>query len=330
MPTVKKLVFGVLVCLCFFALLELVQRIRHPQKGFRYSFNAQGYRGPEFSKHKGAATRRIFFIGGSTTFGTPLPAEQAFPYLAGSLLNERMPDLRVETVNAAKPFKTSYWEVERLRESLVHAPDVFVVMSGYNDAALVYQKLGRLDERGDILVMPRHLRWDRRLMSISVFYTTLREKIALILHGNPSYATLAPGTYSRGSDAESEAWFRYYPGYFAANLESMIGLAAGHGARLLLLKAPLGAQRRRQQPLYEKAYTRLMQETMRVAQASATPVLDLDPVFPPERQGALISHDGLHFTEAGNKAIADAVAAFFVAHRDIFFRGADQASAESP
>ena len=78
---VRNLIFGIVAVSIFFAALEIRQRIRHPQVGFRGMTNSMGFRSPEFNPEKDPKTPRVLFIGSSTTFGVEGPIEKTFPSL---------------------------------------------------------------------------------------------------------------------------------------------------------------------------------------------------------------------------------------------------------
>ena len=153
----------------------------------------------------------------------------------------------------------------------------------------------------------------------SVFYVTLREKISLLLYGTPRFAFAAPHAIARGEALEQTEWFRYYPGYYRENLRKIAEIAREHQVKLLFLKPPLSAERRRGYPLYTRAFERLLEELIRVSQEESIPIVDLDALSSAPRSTAYFSEDGLHFSDAGNAVIARSVADALLAHAREFF-----------
>ena len=164
LPVWKKLLFGTVATLLFFALVEVglylagVTTISYrtdPYVGFSsYSplfvdsarrpagdsvsvetapnklawFNYQ-----EFPRTKGSGSYRIFALGGSTTYGRPYDDMTSFPGWLRELLPVAALSGSWEVVNAGGISYASY-RVARLMEELVeYDPDLFVVYSGHNE-----------------------------------------------------------------------------------------------------------------------------------------------------------------------------------------------------
>lgn len=312
MKILKNLILGLITALVFLAALEGLQRVRHPHVGFRNMRNSLGFRSPEFNPRKASGTFRILFIGSSTTFGVNGPVEQTFPYLTGKILREKLSGIAVEAINAAEPCKTSLWELARLRETLSLEPDMVVVMSGYNDSATVYESLVRRGRQGGLDFSAWPVKLSSVLARYSVLYVTLMEKIAILRYGTPLRAFNRPPDPEAETKTDAAAWFESYPPQFRNNLDQMIRTAFSRHARLVFIKAPLSGQRRREHPLYEKAYLRLMEELVALASERRIPLIDLDPEFSGQDTEKYFSADGLHFTAQGNMKIAETVAGFLL------------------
>ena len=312
--TARNLFFSFLMTAFVICGTELIQRARHPQKLNRESVNPFGIRGPEISLAKNPGTVRIIFIGGSTTFGLDNPFEKTFPYLTGKVLKEQVPGLAIETLNAGKPGLVAESEAVRIQNLTLLHPDIFVVMTGYNDAATIYRNYIRVDSSGS-LTYPRPS-WALRLHSFlsmhSVAYVTFKEKLAVLFYGDPDYP-LGPSRRSKTQlDAGATQWLAYYPPFFKKRIEKMSQIAADHGIKLVFIKAPLSRHRRSHQPLYVKAYDALMEKVAEVSDQKKIPLLELDDIFKGLEETFFIKSDGLHFTDEGNLKIAEAVSRFLI------------------
>ncbi len=314
----KNLSFAFFVVFLFFGVLEVRARIRHPQVGFREMTNSLGFRSLEFNPKKETSTKRILFIGSSTTFGVEGPVEKTFPYLVGKILKTQPHLGHVETLNAAWPGETSYWEIQRMKNTLWLDPDVIVVMTGYNDSATVYNHFARISERGDLMITPWVFRLDSFISTHSVFYVTLREKLAILLYGDPRLAFVRRNNFSEKKQDHPE-WFEFYPQHFRKNLEEMVQITKGHHIKLVFIKAPLSIQRRSEHPLYSRAYFRLMEELEGVSREQGVGLIDLEDAFSVPAAQDYIGRDGLHFPDAGNAAIAQEVSRFFFTHSSDYF-----------
>jgi len=162
LPVWKKLLFAAVTCAGFFALLELVLLVcgvrpilydDDPYVGFasqvplfveqtgadgapvmatarnkRQFFNDQ-----QFPRDKGDRVRRIFCLGGSTTFGRPYDDTTSFCGWLRELLAEADPSRRWEVVNAGGISYASYRVAALMEELARYEPDLFVVYCGHNE-----------------------------------------------------------------------------------------------------------------------------------------------------------------------------------------------------
>ncbi len=86
-----------------------------------------------FSAEKGANTRRIFCLGGSTVQGRPYSIDTAFPKWLELLLGVASPMRDWEVVNCGGISYASYRLVPILKEVLEHEPDLVIVYCGHNE-----------------------------------------------------------------------------------------------------------------------------------------------------------------------------------------------------
>ncbi len=97
--------------------------------------NEQGLREDhEIPRKKGVGEIRVLFLGDSCTFGYGLGAEETFVELVEAELRRRVPDIRVECINAGVP-GWSLFQGWRFLESegFGFEPDLVVVAFGWND-----------------------------------------------------------------------------------------------------------------------------------------------------------------------------------------------------
>ena len=101
---------------------------RTPARAVKHSFNYQ-----QFADEKRPEDLRIFVLGGSSAYGFPWGASQAFPAALERALQHSLPDREVQAINAAG---MSYGSL-RVRllsyELLTHNPDMLVIYSGHNE-----------------------------------------------------------------------------------------------------------------------------------------------------------------------------------------------------
>jgi lysophospholipase L1-like esterase len=133
--------------------------LRVPVAGFnngRISINSLGFRGPELKSPKPPNTLRIAFLGASTTFCATLSNDATWPHLVAEALQARLPDRRIDYVNAGVPGYTVQASLKNLvaRVAPLH-PDVIVIYHATNDLSKFSAELARkedlavAEERGD-------------------------------------------------------------------------------------------------------------------------------------------------------------------------------------
>ena len=94
----------------------------------RRFFNQQ-----QFLREKPTAAKRVFCLGGSTTYGRPYGDATSFCGWLRGALSLLEPETQWEVVNAGGISYASYRVVELMQELVAHAPDLFVVYTGHNE-----------------------------------------------------------------------------------------------------------------------------------------------------------------------------------------------------
>ncbi len=107
-------------------------RERHGKRAGRL-FLLPGFRPSRIPREKPAGTIRIFALGGSTTFGFGVGADEAFPAALAHELRDRLPGRAVEVVNLGCPGWASARVKHLLEVTLELDPDLIVVYSGHNE-----------------------------------------------------------------------------------------------------------------------------------------------------------------------------------------------------
>lgn len=189
-----------------------------------------------FDATKALGSRRVFCIGGSTTYGRPFDDETSFCGWLRVML-ARLDPTRWEVVNAGGISYASYRAAAVMEELAEYDPDVFVIYTGHNEF---------LEQRtySATLAMPRWLRdsdaWLRRSRSYSALRglvshlrastvgqrdRPLSEEVETILD-----RSVGPEAYRR-DDVLRERILEH----FRFNLERMIEIARGAGAAPMLV-----------------------------------------------------------------------------------------------
>lgn len=211
-------------------------RMATPPSAVQHSFNYQ-----EFLKDKPAEGFRLFTLGGSSAYGFPWGADQAFTRRLGDALQATFPQRQVEAVNAAAMSYGSHRLRVLLHELKDYEPDLIVVYSGHNE--FVETRFYReLLDRSESLDAFRGLLYRWRLYSLM---TRLVEGA-----GAGTEETLADGqerglgeilgldvareaTIRRGAEEKAEA-----AATFEENLRALVDLAEEAGSAIILCTVP--------------------------------------------------------------------------------------------
>jgi tetratricopeptide (TPR) repeat protein len=153
----KDLLFGLVVCVVFFSLLEIGLRIagvpridpeQDPFVGFsslRPLFDVNDgiasvapaklrfFNAASFSAKKPADTFRVFGFGESTTYGHPFDGRTSFCRWLQDLLKASCPDRKVEVINTGGISYASYRILPIVRETLAYEPDLMIILLGHNE-----------------------------------------------------------------------------------------------------------------------------------------------------------------------------------------------------
>lgn len=157
LPRWKKLLYGTLTAASFFAIVELAlaafgvgpaRMRRDPFVGFqpgsplfvregdRYVTNPVKscfFNHQEFPVRKSPGERRIFCLGGSTTYGHPYDHRTAFGGWLQAYLEEAAVDGRWQVVNCGGISYASYRIAVLMEELVRYEPDLFIVYTGHNE-----------------------------------------------------------------------------------------------------------------------------------------------------------------------------------------------------
>ncbi len=197
-------------------------------------FNSQ-----RFVREKADGTRRIFCMGGSTTFGRPYDDMTSFCGWLREMLPEADPDHTWELINAGGVSYASYRVAALIEELIRYEPDLFIIYSGHNEF---------LERRtyGRIMDTPRALRSLGAIVSRTRLYAAVGRAIGKAgrrpkeEEGKRTYLpgevktilerSLGPQEYHRDDELRPRVFDHY-----RYNLSRMIDIARSVGANVILV-----------------------------------------------------------------------------------------------
>ena len=128
--------------------LDPTSGLRIPVPGGHFGpivINSFGFRSPEISEDKPPGRLRIAFLGGSTTFcGEASSNEMTWPHLVWKALHERWPGLDLDYINAGVPAYRTPTLLQALEKRVARfKPDVIVIYEATNDLSFNSGKLAQ-------------------------------------------------------------------------------------------------------------------------------------------------------------------------------------------
>jgi len=259
----KKLLFGVAATVLFFALLELglwlagvrtIAASDDPFVGFAGNLplfvqetgsdgqvwmvtapNKLAWFNPQrFPLKKPAGTRRVFSLGGSTTYGHPYDDKVSFSAWLRELLPAATENTQWEVINAGGISYASYRVASLMEELAQYEPDLFIVYTGHNEF---------LEERtyGDLRRKPAALLETASALSWSRTYSVLHRM--LVQPQRPAASSVLPAevdavldhTVGPVSYQRDDRWHEQVLAHFELNLVRMAQIARSCGAELVLV-----------------------------------------------------------------------------------------------
>ncbi len=262
-PLWRKLLFGMITTVGFFAVLELVlaafqvepaSRQSDPYVGFsghsRLFTEAQNASGEavlataenrltlfnpqSFLRDKASDSYRIFCLGGSTTYGRPYNDKTSFAGFLRAFLPEMDPSRRWEVVNAGGISYASYRIEVLVRELAEYRPDLFVIYTGHNEFLEDRTYASILDTPEPVRRAIGLARWSRTFALMQRILRpsppppekqTLPEEVDAILD-----RAIGPSAYHR-----DDPWHEEVLVHFRSALERIVDVASEAGAKVVFV-----------------------------------------------------------------------------------------------
>lgn len=311
----RNLFFGLVVCLTLLLSIEGLARVipeRTLPPGFgkvpalspvdrgSILLRRNGYRGKRPCKDCPDGNTRIVAIGGSSTFGIPMPSgDKAYSGILQRLLDQRRPGEPYEVLNAGIP-GFGIWQIIEALERVVLAdkPKIVILCAWFNDSShgpgwYGYKGLSDFEAYQKVLRL--------RAIEQNVFYKILKQSRAyailrglmLSLISNPAATT----------PEKIKKFKRSSPQEFRLGIERFIELSRTHQFQPIFLFEPLNRTLARKEAVQQNRYYRVLEE---LGAAHAIPIVDsLTPLA--AREGEWLFYDFIHPNEHGHEIIAEAV-----------------------
>lgn len=305
-------------------------------KTYRTRFDEDGFLMP--SKVFENPDRKIFFLGGSTTYCEYVDEETRFPVLAARLISEKT-GLKVNGYNGGMSFNNSLHSINTLINKVIpHSPDVVVMMHAVNDAFTlsVYETYWDPNSQNvaNLIEMPKPASGARAIVrgfrdiAFPNLYQVVQKAVSNLKQGDsgPAIAEEDLGHQFKGEKFYTEKFRRNLCLFVAICRESGIepvlmtqanrltespDTAVANYIRFLQGVGEYGnpAGRGHYLPLTYGQYAALehaFNETIRQVGAEKNVlVIDLEKSVPPSKE---FMYDPFHYTGKGSELIAEIIA----------------------
>lgn len=193
-----------------------------------------------FNREKAENTKRIFCLGGSTTFGRPFDDKTAFSGWLREILPALDPTTQWEVINAGGVSYASYRVANVMEELCNYEPDLFVILTGHNEF-LERRTYSGLMEDGlssdQVVAKTRSTLQSSRLFNLIEglvrpnvgFQVESRDKLPEEVDEILNHSA-GPKDYQR-----DDSWHRNVLIHFRSNLERMVAMGQSAGAEVLLI-----------------------------------------------------------------------------------------------
>lgn len=273
--------------------------------------NTEAARYDIFAAETDAGSFRVFTLGGSSTYGTNYPPEEAWPGVVARRLAVDHPGAEVEVINAGVTGALSDDLVHYTRQVGAYMPDLVILYTGYNDFTYLPQ-------------LARFRAFDPRSMAVQTQLSGLR--LATVVR---DVLSLAPpverldefGGYldeQELTEADRALLWAMIGNNLARNLRFMVGVVRDLGGEVLLVSQAQNEQICAQlgQPGGEAgegtcSLPLVREVTAAVAAELGVPLLDGQAALQSHAGGPAAGgyfYDPIHLTRLGNEVLGAAVA----------------------
>ena len=308
--------------------------VPHPYMGYTLRHvpgspdrNRDGLRGPEVERHKPPGVVRILCLGGSTTYGSGLTAEEAYPARLGALLAPLAAPgtdgggRRYEVLNCGVPgYSTAESLIDLELRLLEFEPDAIVIYHGVNDARLV-QARGFQPDYSHMRVAwrePRLSALSQWLWVHSYAYAWLAraggfgpksirlEDLIYVEGYDGLYVPAGGGAAAAGAGAEGAEVNGDGVAAFIRNIDSMVALARARGVEVLLTTFPMrgGPDARVDGQNFAPTVGAMNRALLEYARAQGVPLCDFAAALDERRE---LFQDQAHLTAEGAAVQAEMV-----------------------
>jgi len=189
-----------------------------------------------FAVTKPAHSFRIFFLGGSSTFGYPYAHNGSMSKMLGQRLADYFPERKIEIVNLGMPAISSFSLLDMIDEVLAQRPDAVVIYAGHNEfyGALGVGSTESLGRSRTLINFYLGLQRWKTVLLLRDGLAKLQGWLASTAGPKDAGSTLMEQMVGDAAIAYGSETYRRGLDFYKANLEEIIVRAKQNNVRVLL------------------------------------------------------------------------------------------------
>lgn len=270
------------------------------------TINRWGFRGGDLDPIKPEGVKRIFCVGGSSTFDPYVSDAESWPALLGKKLNAKLAD-SIECVNAGRYGFTTSEILGLLHHRILRFdPDLIILYSTYNDSRKISSPYYGADDFPQLYGNPSLSTLNKNSALFAFLDFRMRHvwKVDWYLRLLPSnsYSVQKPEEHLQFLQDESAA-MEFNVGEFNRNLRAMELILKEADVPILLCTQLIDTTGADASPVYNRMVAELTESVKLIAKNDSLPVLDFQSSNIDQ-----VLQTYVHFTPTGSHVFSDSLA----------------------
>ena len=214
--------------------VSVVYDSKDPRK---FSLNEFGFRAPDYDPIKPYRVKRIFCVGGSSTFDPYVSDEESWCHLLGRKISEATGD-SIECINAGRYGYTTSEIVGLVYHRILrHDPDLIILYASFNDARRLLSPYRGAEDSPQLYGNPKLAKLNKSSALVAIFDFRLRHvwQVQAYKWLLPNYSFEAPPSEEHEVFVSNkQRALEYNSELFSRNVSTIIDLARKQGVEVLL------------------------------------------------------------------------------------------------
>lgn len=267
-----------------------------------FTINQWGFRALDYNPLKPEGVKRIFTVGGSSTFDPYVGDEGTWSHLLGTKLNEAYED-SIECINAGRyGYTTSEIFGLVYHRILRHRPDLIVLYTTFNDSRKVISPYYGSDEYPQLYGNPLLA----KLNKSSALFAFIDYRLRHVWKVKPYISLLPSHAYRKEPPIAHDEFLKdekkalaYNLSQFERNISSIIDLCRKEEVELLLCTQLIDPSLAYSSPFSNKLMVEMTNKLREIALNDSIAILDMDSIGSSLNEEQDLLQTYVHFTPEG-------------------------------